>query len=179
MWFGMIMLFFISFIFSIQYLRTENIQWDKKSTAFAQIGMLYGILGLATGMVWAQYTWGNFWSGDPKQNCAAICLFIYFAYFILQYAFAHNTFLRAKMSNVYNIIAFGMSCLLLLILPRLSDSLHPGNGGNPGFNIYDLDGKLRWIFYPSVFGWLFLGIGMANIVSRYLILKHKLYNVTQ
>ena len=29
--------------------------------------------------------------------------------------------------------------ILLMVLPRFTESLHPGKGGNPGFNSYDLD----------------------------------------
>jgi heme exporter protein C len=56
---------------------------------------------------------------------------------------------------------------LLFILPRLSpNSLHPGNGGNPGFNAYDLDSKLRVIFYPAVIGWTLLGVWIASLKVR-------------
>jgi heme exporter protein C len=51
------------------------------------------------------------------------------------------------------------------------DSLHPGNGGNPGFNAYDLDNNLRLVFYPSVIGFTLLGFWIAQLKARYLILK--------
>ena len=35
-----------------------------------------------------------------------------------------------------------MMIVFIGILPRMTDSLHPGNGGNPGFNSYDLDNHL-------------------------------------
>ena len=52
---------------------------------------------------------------------------------------------------------------LIFILPRLTDSLHPGNGGNPGFNVYDLDSQLRIVFYPAVVGFILLGIWITDI----------------
>jgi len=55
---------------------------------------------------------------------------------------------------------------MIFIVPRLTDSLHPGNGGNPGFNSYDLDNKLRLIFYPAVIGWMLLGFWMASLSAR-------------
>ncbi len=174
MWFGMVTLFFFSFLYAIFFLRTKKTFWDRKAYAFAQVGMLYGILGLLTGMLWAKFTWGKYWSGDPKQNSAAVCLLIYSAYFLLRFSFTSHIQLQAKMNSVYSILAFFMSILLLFILPRLTDSLHPGNGGNPGFNVYDLDGSLRWIFYPAIIGWIWWGIIMANMIHRYLNLKHQL-----
>jgi heme exporter protein C len=57
---------------------------------------------------------------------------------------------------------------LLYILPRLKgvDSLHPGQGGNPGFSAYDLDNNLRKVFYPAVIGWTLLGLWLASLRIR-------------
>jgi len=44
--------------------------------------------------------------------------------------------------------------------------LHPGNGGNPGFNSYDLDSRLRMVFYPAVLGWILMGFWLADIGKR-------------
>jgi heme exporter protein C len=51
---------------------------------FANVGVLFGFLGLATGAFWARFTWGAFWSPDPKLNGAAIGVLIYIAYNILR-----------------------------------------------------------------------------------------------
>jgi heme exporter protein C len=55
---------------------------------------------------------------------------------------------------------------LIFVLPRLTDSLHPGNGGNPGFNAYDLDSKLRLVFYPAIVAWTLLGTWIATVRVR-------------
>ena len=52
---------------------------------------------------------------------------------------------------------------LIFILPRLTDSLHPGNGGNPGFNVYDLNSQLRIVFCPAVIGFICLGLWISDI----------------
>jgi heme exporter protein C len=65
---------------------------------------------------------------------------------------------------------------LLFILPRMVDSLHPGNGGNPGFNAYDLDSQMRLIFYPAVIGWFLLGLWMATLRVRIYYLQHQYEN---
>ena len=54
------------------------------SLEFARTGLVFGVLGLITGAIWANYQWGEPWSGDPKQNGAAIALLIYLAYFVLR-----------------------------------------------------------------------------------------------
>lgn len=165
MWFGMIILFTISVIYSIRYLRSGKERDDDIAVEFANVAIILGVLGLLSGMVWAQFTWGAWWSGDPKQNASAIALMIYLAYFVLRGSF-ENPEQRGRISAVYNIFAFSALIPLLFVLPRLTDSLHPGNGGNPGFNAYDLDSRLRLVFYPAVIGWTLLGVWVATLRVR-------------
>lgn len=165
MWFGMIFLLTASMIYSIKYLSTQNEAHDVAAEAFAKTGILFGALGIFTGMVWATYTWGEPWSGDPKQNASAIALLIYLAYMMLRSSFADEQ-QRGRIAAIYNIFAFCAMIPLLFILPRLTDSMHPGNGGNPGFNYYDLDSKLRVVFYPAVAGWTLIGFWIASIGVR-------------
>ena len=74
---------------------------------------------------------------------------------------------------MYSVFAFSMLIPLIFILPRLTDSLHPGNGGNPGFNVYDLNSQLRLVFYPAVIGFICLGLWIANIKFKLLKLTDK------
>jgi heme exporter protein C len=82
---------------------------------------------------------------------------------------------RARISAVYNIFAYAALIPLLFILPRLTDSLHPGNGGNPGFGTYDMDNRMRMVFYPAVIAWTLLGLWILNVKSRFEIIRQKLY----
>lgn len=173
MWFGMIIMLTASVIFSIRFLRTGNLKYDTYAIELVNTSILFGLLGLATGMIWAQFTWGAAWSGDPKQNGSAIGLLIYFAYILLRNSIA-DTQQKAKISSVYNIFAYATLIPLLFILPRLTDSLHPGNGGNPGFNAYELDGRLRIIFYPAVIGWTLLGVWLTELRIRLNFIKSKI-----
>ncbi len=165
MWFGMTALLAVSMFFAIRYLGTNNAAFDNKSNAFASVGMLMGILGILTGSVWAKNTWGTFWTNDAKLNGAAISLLIYSAYFILRSSFEDEQN-RARISAVYNIFAFAILIPLLFILPRMVSSLHPGNGGNAGFNAYDLDNNMRMVFYPAVIAWIIIGTWVSTLVYR-------------
>jgi heme exporter protein C len=165
MWFGMIVLFSVSVYHSIKYLSTSNQDHDLKAVESINVGVIYGILGIITGAIWAKFTWGQAWSFDVKQNFAAIALLLYFAYLVLRNAIDEEQ-KRAKISAIYNIFAFPMMVVLLFVLPRLSDSLHPGNGGNPGFNSYDLDSRMRAVFYPACLGWILIGYWIYTILYR-------------
>ena len=170
MWFGMVIMLTASAFFSIKYLRKQELKYDIYAIELVNISILFGVLGLATGMVWANYTWGAPWSGDPKQNASAIGLLIYLAYILLRNAITDRQ-QKAKISSVYNVFAYAALIPLLFVLPRLTDSLHPGNGGNPGFNAYELDGRLRMVFYPAVIGWTLLGLWLAEHRIRVNIIK--------
>lgn len=172
MWFGMILILGASAYHSIRYLMKPDMLHDTKADSTAKVGVLFSLLGMATGMVWAQYTWGAWWSGDPKQNTSAIAILIYLAYLVLRGSFNEEQ-QRARISAVYNIFAFACLVPLLFILPRLTDSLHPGNGGNPGFGAYDLDNRMRMVFYPAVIGWTLLGFWIASLRTRILTLEQK------
>lgn len=172
MWFTMIVLFAASAYYAIVYLRSNNPLHDIYSSAFASTGIFFSILGMLTGMEWAQYTWGAAWSNDPKQLGTALCMLTYFAYWVLRSGIKDED-KRAKISAVYNVFIFALMIPLIFILPRMVDSLHPGNGGNPAFSNYDLDSKMRLVFYPAVLGWILMGFWLSEMLRRTLVLEHK------
>jgi heme exporter protein C len=165
MWFGMILMLVVAAVFSIKYLRNNDLKYDDLAIEFTNAAILFGVLGIVTGMLWARFTWGDYWSGDPKQNASAIGLLMYFAYLILRNSLT-DVHQRARIGAVYNIFAFAAFIPLIFVLPRLTDSLHPGNGGNPGFNAYDLDSNLRMVFYPAILGWTLLGTWISTVRVR-------------
>ncbi len=176
MWFTMIAILFVSLWHSIKYLYKFDIKSDIVASQAASVGTLFGILGIATGSIWTRYTWGEssglWWVNDVKLNGAAITLLIYFAYFILRGSIDEEQ-KRARISAVYNIFAYVMLIVFLLILPRMTDSLHPGNGGNPGFSKYDLDKYMRMVFYPAIIGWILIAIWILTLRVRTEKLKRK------
>jgi heme exporter protein C len=176
MWFGMVLLFTLSLYYSIRYLAKPSDDYDYQATEYANTGVAFGILGMLTGMLWAKYTWGSYWSGDPKQNGAAIALLVYMAYFVLRGS-VENQEQRARLSAVYNIFAFAAMIPLIFIIPRLTSSMHPGSGGNPGFNMYDLDSRMRLIFYPAIIGWFLIGIWIVSLRVRLKKITQKIVDL--
>jgi heme exporter protein C len=173
MWFGMVIMFLVSTIYAIRYLKDSDTGNDIKSVEFANTGLFFGLLGIFTGMIWANYTWGSPWHGDPKQNGAAIALLVYLAYFVLRGSIDNHE-QRSRLSAVYNIFAFAAMIPLIFIIPRMTSSMHPGSGGNPGFNMYDLDSQMRMVFYPAVIGWILLGVWIASVRIRMRNVEEKI-----
>ncbi|MEZ4986277.1 MAG: hypothetical protein R2795_14760 [Saprospiraceae bacterium] len=87
------------------------------------------------------------------------------AYFVLRSAFPDEG-QQARIAAVYNIFAFAALIPLIYVLPRLTDSLHPENGGNPAFGSEDLDNTMRMVFYPAVLGWTLIGAWISSLLYR-------------
>jgi heme exporter protein C len=165
MWFGMMVIMTVSVVNAVRYLRTSNLVFDIYSAKYGVTGMLLGILGLITGAIWANYTWGAPWSNDIKQILAAIALLIYMAYFVLRSSI-DDLDKKARVSAVYNIFAYTMLFPTLFILPRLYESLHPGGEGNPAINQNDIDPVMRLVFWPAVLGWTLLAVWISTLFIR-------------
>lgn len=146
---------------------------DRKAIEYVNTGIIFGILGTITGSIWAKFTWGAWWTNDVKLNGSAITMLIYLAYIILRNSMDDEQ-KRARIAAVYNIFAFVMLIVFIGILPRMTDSLHPGNGGNPGFDAYALDNNMKLVFYPAVLGWILLGLWIASIRLRISKIKENI-----
>lgn len=173
LWFAMFTLFTLGVIASIRYLITRDIHFEYRAVSYTSVGIMFGILGLITGAIWAQYTWNKAWSWDIKQTMTAIVLLIYGAYFVLRISFEDSD-QKARISAVYNIFAFASIIPLLYVIPRMTESLHPGGQGNPAFGRGDLDNNVRMIFYPAIIGWILLGLWIAQINFRMMKIRERL-----
>lgn len=177
MWFCMQVLFTISVVYAVMFLNKPSLKYDSYSTEFARTGIVFGILGLITGAIWAKYQWGAFWSGDPKQNGAAIALLIYLAYFVLRGS-VNDDSKRGRLGAVYNVFAFAMLFPTIWILPRMTESLHPGglgSEGNPGLNPNDTSPQMEMVFLPAVIGWVLLGIWISTLFVRMRMYKERIF----
>lgn len=186
LWFAMIFIFIAAFVYSLKYLRRSKVasteaideisQRDKAdywAVAFTAVGLTFGLLGLLTGAVWAKYTWGSFWTWDPKQTTTLIALLIYGGYFVLRAAVADHE-QRARVSASFNLFAFACLIPLIYVLPRLiGNSLHPGVNGNPALSSADLDDTMRMVFYPIIIGWTLFGFWVATITYRVRLLHER------
>lgn len=179
-WFSMLLLMLSSLVYSIKFLRTGKKIYDIVAVNLIKSAMVFGILGFITGMLWGNYIWGNLISwitNDVKTLGAAIGLLIYLAYFVLRGSIEDEE-KRAKVSAVYSIFAFVLINVAINVVPRLTDSLHPGSGGNASFTVYDLDSTMRVVFYPAVIAYFLLGCWISSLLVRIGILHYKNNNIS-
>lgn len=177
-----IIAFAISMIFAVQYLRKRDILYDIKSQSAAFIGLIFAIMATVTGMVWAKFNWGSFWNNDPRQVTILAQIIIYFAYFSLRSSTEEES-KRARLSAVYSIFAFSSVPFLMIIIPRLFASLHPGakDDGTTG-PVVDpqsgmLDSALALSFYFAISAFIIIFFWLLSLNVRYRILKRKVENL--
>ena len=182
MWFSMMILFIVSVVYAVKFLRTNNLKYDIYSRQFAVVGIVFGLLGYATGIIWMSYTWADpnnnsFVSyssvaREPKLIGTAIALLIYAAYLVLRDSIA-DIDNKARIGAVYNIFAFAFLFPTIWIIPRMLPSLHPGQDGNPALDTNDIDSRMRLVFYPAIIGWTLLGVWITTLKVRFNFLKEK------
>ncbi|MDQ0105878.1 heme exporter protein C [Chitinophaga terrae (ex Kim and Jung 2007)] len=165
-------MFTISLVYSLLFLGKYDLKKDVMASSAASVGAFFGVLGFATGSLWATYTWGGTLTDDPKQMCTAIAILIYLAYLVLRMSI-QDMDKRARISAVFNIFAYALLIPLTYIIPRMVDSLHPGSATTPGFASKDTDGTMKLVLYPAFIGWTLLGVWIFTLVVRYRKLQLK------
>ena len=166
MWFTMMAATLVSAYHSFRVLQSGDPVRDIRARTAAQFAVVFGVLGLLTGVVWARFTWyvnaDIWWNFDPKQSMAAVQVLIYGAYFVLRSGIDDDR-KRARVAAVYNLFAVVTVPFLLYVLPRQLESLHPGADGNPAFS--DITHPvMRVVFYPAVIG--FIGLFWVLYTQR-------------
>lgn len=176
LWFAMIFILLLSFIYSIRYLNSGNPIDDLRAREAVHVGLLFGILGFATGTVWGNYSWGDASSwliNEPRSLAALISMLFYVAYFVLRGSIDEES-KRAKIGAVYNIFSYVMYIAFVIVIPRMVVSLHPGVGGNPGFNVYDTDNNLKLVLYPAWLSFMMMAYWFFSLRVRMKSLEQRI-----
>lgn len=79
--------------------------WDNVGLSSIEVGIVFAIMTLFSGMLWARPSWNTWWTWDPRLTTYAILLLIYFAYLMLRQGI-EDPDKRARFGSVYGIIGF-------------------------------------------------------------------------
>jgi heme exporter protein C len=110
---------------ALRLLWTGRERYDLESYEGVHIGVIFGVLTLVTGSIWARISWGVWWSWSERQLVLFLILFLFYsAYFMLRYSVDPGP-QRARLSAVYTL--FGVVLIPVSFLAiRLAESfIHP------------------------------------------------------
>lgn len=165
LWMAMYGLLVLATIYNILYLWKGDMWKEERAFHLTSVALVYGTLGIATGMMWAEFAWGTFWNWDIKQTMSLLAMLMFVAYVFIRFSIADES-ARRRFNAVYGIFAFIMIFPLLYVVPRMAPSLHPGSGGNPAFGSDDMDNTMRMVFYPAIIAYFLLGLWLAQLSYR-------------
>lgn len=97
--------YFCAALASIWYLVKRDQRADEFAVAFTEVGVIFTMLGLATGMVWARIIWGVWWVWDPRLTWAFVCWLTYMGYLMLRSTIDEPGH-RARIASVVSLFAF-------------------------------------------------------------------------
>ena len=94
--------FIMSGIYSIVHLSSKgkNNFAEEKAHNSASIGIIFVLLTIITGSIWAKVSWGVYWNWDPRETSIIVLLLIYMAYFSLRAALSGNPN-NGRLSSAY------------------------------------------------------------------------------
>jgi heme exporter protein C len=121
-WVGMLA-FMVAAIVGIAYLRTGNRKWDIAGLSAIEVGMVFALITIISGSIWARPIWNTWWTWDPRLTTATIMELIYVAYLLLRQGI-EDPDRRARFGAVYAIIGF-LSVPLTFFSARLFRTIHP------------------------------------------------------
>ena len=101
-WVGMLGLG-LAAVSGVVYLATKNRKWDVVGLAAIEISIVFVLIGIVTGSIWARPAWNTWWTWDPRLTTATIMELIYLAYLMLRQSI-DDPDRRARFGAVYAIL---------------------------------------------------------------------------
>jgi len=150
-WVGMLG-FLVAAVAGVIYLRTGRHNWDIVGLSAVEIGMVFALINIVTGSIWARPIWNTWWTWDPRLTTATIMELIYAAYLMLRSGI-EDPDRRARFGAVYAIIGF-LSVPLTFFSARLFRTIHPvviGTNQPGATGAFDMTPKMLQTFMFSLF----------------------------
>ena len=121
-WAGMVC-FILGAVGGAAYLLTRRMCWDWLSASAIEVGLVFSIIAILSGMIWARPIWNTWWVWDPRLTTTAIMTLIYLAYFLLR-AGLDTPEVQARLGGVFSILAV-LTVPLTFFSIRLFRTIHP------------------------------------------------------
>jgi len=110
---------------ALRHLWTRGERYDLESYTAIHMGVIFGLLTLATGSIWAKISWGIWWSWGQRQLVLFLILFLFYcAYFMLRFSTDVGP-ARANLSAVYAVFGIVLLPVSFLAIRLAEGFLHP------------------------------------------------------
>jgi heme exporter protein C len=110
---------------ALRLLWTRDQRYDLESYTAVHMGVIFGVLTLVTGSIWARISWGVWWSWSERQLVLFLILFLFYsAYFMLRYSTDPGP-RRANMSAVYALFGVVLIPVSFLAIRLAENFIHP------------------------------------------------------
>ncbi|MCL5429176.1 MAG: cytochrome c biogenesis protein CcsA [Chloroflexi bacterium] len=130
-WVGMVA-FIAAAVAGIIYLVRPDKKWDVFSVAAVEIGLVYSLVNIVTGSIWARPTWNTWWTWDPRLVTASVMELTFLAYLLLRQSI-EDPERRARFGAIYSILG-SLTVPLTYMSIRIWRTIHPVviGSGDPG-----------------------------------------------
>jgi heme exporter protein C len=91
--------YFVALSLSILYLSSGKFRYDSLAASVVEVSVIFSLVNLVTGSIWAHVIWGIWWTWDARLTSALVCVLIFAAYLMLRRAIDEPT-QRARLSAV-------------------------------------------------------------------------------
>ena len=110
---------------ALRLLWTRDQRYDLESYTAVHMGVIFGILTLVTGSIWARTSWGVWWTWSERQLVLFLVLFLFYsAYFMLRFSVDPGP-RRANMSAVYALFGVVLIPVSFLAIRLAEGLIHP------------------------------------------------------
>ncbi len=157
-WTGMLG-FLAAAIAGVIYLRTSKRIWDTVSLAAVEISVVFLLITIITGSIWARPIWNTWWTWDPRLTTATIMELIFVAYLMLRQGL-EDPDRRARFGAVYVIIG-ALTVPITFLSIRIFRTIHPvviGSGDPNATGTFDMSPKMLVTFLFGLFTYTILFI---------------------
>ena len=156
--------FVVAAAYSLVYLTRRNPRADRIAEAAVRLGLLFAILTLVTGSLFAKIMWGAYWNWDPRQSSYLLLIFLYAAYLFLRAAI-DDPERRARIGAAYALFAAVLMPFLVFVAPRVTESLHPQTVINREGRIL-MDTPTKTIFFAGLLGFTAIFLWLLELETR-------------
>jgi heme exporter protein C len=89
--------YFVALILSVLYLSTGKFRYDSLAASIIEVSVIFSVLNIVTGSIWARIIWGIWWTWDYRLTSALVCVLIFSGYLMMRRAIDEPT-QRARLS---------------------------------------------------------------------------------